>query len=102
MAAIAGGSRGPLHVVRRIELGPPVRSVRDHVGTPHLGGHVPLRRFRKLISAVFCEVALLPDTSKKESNLTVAELGRDIGVIKFWTNCVWMFSRIAHGIVHGA
>src|SRR6266404_1964129 len=100
MAAIAGGSRGPLHVVRRIELGPPVRSVRDHVGTPHLGGHFPWRRLRKIIVADFCEVALLPDASVNECNLIFRELGADVVGCQIWSNRVWMFARIAHDVGH--
>src|ERR1700687_2087092 len=100
MAAIAGGAGGALHVVRRVECGPPVRTVRNHVGAPHFVGNVPLRRLRKIVIADFCEVALLPDASIDERGLILRAFRTDVVGGQIGSNCIGMLAWIAHDVGH--
>src|SRR6267142_2362796 len=100
MAAIAGWARGALHVVGRIERGPPIRSVRDHVGAPDFVGDVPLRRLGKIVIADLREIALLPDASVDEGDLILREflayiIGGQVG-----SDGVGMFFGIADDVGH--
>src|ERR1700693_3113520 len=49
MAAVACRAGWPLHVVGRIERGPPVRAVGHEIRTPYLIRDVPLRGLRKIV-----------------------------------------------------
>src|SRR5437879_12787935 len=75
VAAIAGGTGGTLHIVRRIERFPPIRSFGYKVGTPNVVGDIPLRRLWKIVIADFCEVTLLPEAPVDERYLVLRELG---------------------------
>src|ERR1700687_4475601 len=62
VAAIAGWPCRPLHVVRRIKGGPPVRPLARHmIGKPGSFSDVPLNRQRIVVVANLSEIALLPD-----------------------------------------
>src|SRR5579863_642758 len=63
VASIAGRTRGPLHIVRRIKWLPPIGPLGDEIRPPDAMGHVPLRRFRKIIVSSFSEVTLLPEAA---------------------------------------
>src|SRR6516162_994081 len=61
MASVAEWARRTLHVVRRVERRPPVRSVLHEVAAPDAVGDIPLRREYEIVVADPREVTLLPD-----------------------------------------
>src|SRR5271163_827898 len=63
MASIAGGTGGPLHIVRRVERLPPVCPLGNEIRPPHAMRHIPLRWLRIVIVSAFREVTLLPHTA---------------------------------------
>src|ERR1700730_9432349 len=74
MAAIARRARRPLHIVWRLERGPPIRAVGYKIWTPYSMHDVPLRTFRKIVVTNFSEVALLPDASVDQRDLLPPKL----------------------------
>src|SRR5579872_320974 len=58
VAAIAGWTCGPLHIVRRIKRLPPIGPLGYKIGPPDAMGNVPLRRLWKIIVSSLREVAL--------------------------------------------
>src|SRR5579859_4834796 len=100
VAAIAGWSCRPLHVVRRIKGGPPVRAlVRHMIRKPRSFSDVPLNRQRIIIAANLCEIALFPDGAIHKSDLVFRELCYVVGA-EIGNDGVWMFPWVAHHIGH--
>src|ERR1700719_1906689 len=100
VAAIACGAGGTLHIVRRIERFPPIRSFGYKIGTPNTVADIPLRRLRKIIIADFCEVALLPEAAVDERYLVLRELGEGI-CGEIGNDGLGMLVGIADNIGHG-
>jgi hypothetical protein len=89
-----------LHVVRRIESGPPVSALARHViWAPRVIGEVAMRRQGKEVVADLGEIALLPETAVYECHLIFRE-SRDIVRGQFGSDSFGMFARIAHYIRH--
>src|SRR5260370_30386459 len=63
VAAIAGGTGGPLEIVGRIKRRPPVGSIGHEVGPPEAIGNIPLIGFRKVVVSSFGDLTLLPNTA---------------------------------------
>src|ERR1700722_20434340 len=68
VAAVAERTRRSLHVVGRIQRGPPVRAVLDEVAPPDAMGDVPLRRLDEVVVADLGEIPLLPAASVDEGH----------------------------------
>ena len=73
MAAIAGGAGGALHVVVRVESGPPIGSWFHVIRKPFLMRDIPLGFEREIIFAYLGEIALLPFTAVDESDIVTLE-----------------------------
>lgn len=69
VATVAQRTRGALHIVGGIDSGPPVRTRRRLIGSPHLMRDVPLCWKRKIVIAALREIALLPFAAISERQL---------------------------------
>src|ERR1700756_618838 len=100
MATVAGRPGGALHVVRRIEGGPPVSALVGYViRTPGVIGEDPLHSQREVIVADLGEVALLPQTAIYESHLIFREF-RHIVRGQVGRDGFGMFVRISYDVRH--
>src|SRR5215469_15645760 len=100
MAAIAGWTRGPLHVVRRIQRSPPISTFHgNHVGKPFVSADVPLYRQGEVIISDLCKVALLPETAVDERDFFLGKHRYAVrGQIR--NDGVWMTVWITHDVCH--
>ena len=73
------GLSGAPHVIGWIERLPPVGTLGDKIGSPDFSGDVPLRWFREVVVANFCEVTLLPDASVNESDIGLGKFRELVG-----------------------
>src|ERR1700722_9686977 len=101
VAAITERAGGALHIVRRIKSGPPVGAVGDEIGTPNMIGDIPLRGLRKIVVAVFGEVALLPNAAVNERDVVFGKFGRDGIFCEVGNDGVGKFARVADHVGHG-
>jgi len=99
VAAIAGGTGGPLHIVGRIKWNPPIGAIGDEIGTPNAVGDIPLGRFGKVVVPFFREVALLPKTAVNQRDVVAGEFGNCVGG-KIRDDGIWELARIANHIGH--
>jgi hypothetical protein len=100
MAAVTQWTCGPLHIVVRVEGGPPIRAGGRLIGAPNLMADIPLRTEGKVIVSFFCEIPLLPLAAINEGYVIPGELDQRIRLRKIGNNCIGMRLRIAYNIGH--
>ena len=99
VTAVAGGTGGPLHIVRGIERRPPVGSIGDEIWSPNAVGDIPLGWFGKIIIAALGEITLLPNAAVDQGDLVFRESGDGVGG-EIGNDGVGKFARIANDIGH--
>ena len=100
VAAIARGTGRPLHVIRRIEGRPPVRSaIGNVVRAPGLIADVPLSGERIIVVAHFGEVPLFPNAAVHQSNLVLGEFC-DFVRSQVGNDSVRVLPRVANHVRH--
>lgn len=100
VTAVAGWTCRPLHLIRRIELSPPIRARFDVVLPPDLVQNVPLRRVHEVVVADLREVALLPLASVGEDDVILAERDQRIGRLEVAHDDFWVLLDVHEDVRH--
>src|ERR1043166_2173360 len=80
MTAVAGRPHRAFHVIRRIQRGPPIRTVGHEIRAPYMIGDIPLCGLWEIIVTNFCDVSLLPQTSVYQRDVILREFHKGIGL----------------------
>ena len=100
VTAVARRSCWAFEIIRRIERGPPVRSVFHEIRSPDLVCDIPLRRFREIVIPYFLEVALLPFAPVDKGNVIFGEVYERIRFREVGQNCFGMLFGIDNHVGH--
>ena len=101
VAAVAGGTGGPLHIVGWVKRRPPVGAIGDKIRPPNVVGDIPLSWFREIVIAALAEITLLPNTAVNQSDLVFCKFGDGVGG-KIGNDSAGKFMGIANDIGHGS
>src|SRR4029077_3349366 len=99
MAAVTRAPCGALHIVRRIERSPPIRSFTNEILAPRMIPDFPLSGQWEIVVSDSREVSLLPEAPVNECDLLAGEFRDGVGG-EVGDNGFGMFAWITNDVRH--
>src|SRR5579864_6030676 len=100
VAAVAQGAGRPGGVRLRIELCPPIRSIRHVVGSPDPMAYIPLGAEREVVVTNFLKVSLLPFGAINKCNVLFLESHQRIGLREIGKDDLRVHLRVGDNVSH--